>query len=55
LPSHLIPGLRRPLWGVWNLYGGIFTNIVAEHRKLGRQMAPFVELSPFVAQSNMRG
>jgi len=35
--------------------GGIFTNVVAEHRKTNWQPAPFVELSQFGSQSNIRG
>ena len=35
--------------------GGIFTNVVAEHRKPGWEPAPRVELSPFTANSNTRG
>ena len=35
--------------------GGIFTNVVAEHRKKGWKPAPHVDLSPFESQSNMRG
>ena len=35
--------------------GGIFTNVVAEHRKADWQPAPYVELSRFAAQSNTRG
>jgi 7-cyano-7-deazaguanine reductase len=35
--------------------GGIFTNVVAEHRKPGWQPAPLVELSQFSTQSNTRG
>lgn len=35
--------------------GGIFTNVVAEHRKPDWQPAPYVELSRFPAQSNTRG
>ena len=35
--------------------GGIFTNVVAEHRKENWQAAPFVELSRFGSQSNIRG
>jgi 7-cyano-7-deazaguanine reductase len=35
--------------------GGIFTNVVAEHRKPGWQPAPLVELTQFPAQSNTRG
>ena len=35
--------------------GGIFTNIVAEHRKPGWSPAVRVELTPFEQQSNTRG
>ncbi|MFA6040381.1 MAG: preQ(1) synthase [Methylophilus sp.] len=35
--------------------GGIFTNVVAEHRKTGWQPQPYVELSQFPSQSNIRG
>jgi 7-cyano-7-deazaguanine reductase len=35
--------------------GGIFTNVVAEHRKPGWQPAPYIDLSRFAAQSNTRG
>jgi 7-cyano-7-deazaguanine reductase len=35
--------------------GGIFTNVVAEHRKPGWQTAPRVELSRFAGESNTRG
>jgi 7-cyano-7-deazaguanine reductase len=35
--------------------GGIFTNVVAEHRKAGWEPAPRVELSQFVPNSNTRG
>ncbi len=35
--------------------GGIFTNVVAEHRQPGWQPAPFVEFSRFGSQSNTRG
>ncbi|MBI5898169.1 MAG: NADPH-dependent 7-cyano-7-deazaguanine reductase QueF [Rhodocyclales bacterium] len=35
--------------------GGIFTNVVAEHRKKGWQPAPRVELAEFPASSNTRG
>ncbi|MGB8517209.1 MAG: NADPH-dependent 7-cyano-7-deazaguanine reductase QueF, partial [Gallionella sp.] len=35
--------------------GGIFTNVIAEHRQAGWQPAPFVELSQFGTQSNTRG
>ena len=35
--------------------GGIFTNVVAEHRKTGWQPAPRVDLTTFEANSNTRG
>jgi len=35
--------------------GGIFTNVVAEHRKKGWTPAAKVELAEFPAQSNTRG
>ena len=35
--------------------GGIFTNVVAEHRKKGWQPPPKIELVEFAAQSNTRG
>jgi 7-cyano-7-deazaguanine reductase len=35
--------------------GGIFTNVVAEHRKAGWQPLPRVDLLQFDSQSNTRG
>ncbi len=35
--------------------GGIFTNVVAEHRQTGWTPAPKVELAEFATQSNTRG
>ena len=35
--------------------GGIFTNVVAEHRKEGWQPQPLVDLSQLEGQSNTRG
>ena len=35
--------------------GGIFTNVVAEHRKKGWKPEPRVELTDFAYQSNTRG
>ncbi len=35
--------------------GGIFTNVVAEHRKKGWKPAPRVDLTQFDTQSNTRG
>jgi 7-cyano-7-deazaguanine reductase len=33
----------------------VFTNVVAEHRQPGWQPQPFVELSRFPRESNIRG
>lgn len=35
--------------------GGIFTNVVAEHRKKGWEPQPLVDLTRFDAESNIRG
>ena len=35
--------------------GGVFTNVVAEHRKAGWQPLPRVDLMQFESQSNTRG
>jgi 7-cyano-7-deazaguanine reductase len=35
--------------------GGIFTNVVAEHRQPGWQPAPRVELAQFASDANTRG
>lgn len=35
--------------------GGIFTNVIAEHRKPDWQPAPHIELNQFEGQSNTRG
>jgi len=35
--------------------GGVFTNVVAEHRKTGWQPLPRVDLMHFESQSNIRG
>jgi 7-cyano-7-deazaguanine reductase len=35
--------------------GGIFTNVIAEHRKAGWEPKPRVELASFETQSNTRG
>ena len=35
--------------------GGIFTNVVAEHRKVGWEPVPRVELNSFAGNSNTRG
>ncbi|HAF01593.1 MAG TPA: NADPH-dependent 7-cyano-7-deazaguanine reductase QueF, partial [Methylophilaceae bacterium] len=35
--------------------GGIFTNVIAEHRQSGWQPQPKVDLLSFESQSNTRG
>lgn len=39
----------------FHVRGGIFTNVVAEHRKKGWKPPPRVELENFLPQSNTRG
>ena len=39
----------------FNVRGGIFTTVTAEHRKKGWKPTPKVELAEFPAQSNTRG
>jgi 7-cyano-7-deazaguanine reductase len=39
----------------WYVRGGIFTNVVAEHRQPGWTPAPRVELSDFPGSANTRG
>ena len=39
----------------WYVRGGIFTTVVAEHRKRGWKPAPRVEVGGFVAESSTRG
>lgn len=39
----------------WYVRGGIFTNVVAEHRKRGWKPVPTVDLPPFEAGRAMRG
>ena len=38
----------------WYVRGGIFTNVVAEHRKKGWRPAPRVDLASFESESGMR-
>ncbi len=54
LAAALKPRFMR-LTAKFYVRGGIFTNVVAEHRQEGWQPAPFVELSRFESQSNTRG
>ncbi|NLD70507.1 MAG: NADPH-dependent 7-cyano-7-deazaguanine reductase QueF [Limnobacter sp.] len=39
----------------WYVRGGIFTTVVAEHRKSGWKPAPRVELDPFPSERSTRG
>ena len=39
----------------WYVRGGIFTNIVVEHRKKGWKPAPRVDLGQFASEAPMRG
>jgi 7-cyano-7-deazaguanine reductase len=39
----------------WYVRGGVFTNVIAEHRKKGWKPAPAVDLQSFELQSNTRG
>lgn len=54
LVAALKPRFMR-LTAKFYVRGGIFTNVVTEHRQNGWQHAPFVELSRFDSQSNTRG
>jgi 7-cyano-7-deazaguanine reductase len=39
----------------WYVRGGIFTTVVAEHRKRGWKAAPYIELGRFPPASSTRG
>jgi len=54
LVATLDPRFMR-LTAKFYVRGGIFTNVVAEHRQPGWQPAPLVELTQFEPQSNTRG
>ena len=43
------------LTAMFYVRGGVFTNVVAEHRKAGWQPLPRVDLSSFDSESNTRG
>jgi len=53
LVKLLQPRFMR-LTAKWWVRGGIFTNVVAEHRKKGWKPEPRVELSSFPDESNTR-
>lgn len=54
LVKALSPRFMR-LTAKWYVRGGIFTTVVAEHRKRGWKPAPHVELGRFDSNSTMRG
>ena len=54
LVSAMQPRFLR-LTAKFYVRGGIFTNVVAEHRKKGWQAPPRVDLGQFESQSNVRG
>jgi 7-cyano-7-deazaguanine reductase len=39
----------------WYVRGGIYTNVVVDHRKKGWKPAPKIEIDSFEAESPMRG
>jgi 7-cyano-7-deazaguanine reductase len=53
LVGALQPRFMRVTAKFW-VRGGIFTNVVAEHRKKGWKSAPRVELATFADESNTR-
>ena len=54
LVAATMPRFMR-LTAKFNVRGGIFTTVVAEHRKKGWAPPPKVEMADFSAQSNTRG
>ena len=54
LVTALAPRFMR-LTAKFYVRGGIFTNVVAEHRQAGWQPLPRVELTQFDRESNIRG
>lgn len=54
LVRALTPRFMR-LTARWYVRGGIFTTVVAEHRKRGWKPAPYVDVGRFEASSSMRG
>jgi 7-cyano-7-deazaguanine reductase len=54
LVRALAPRFMR-LTAKWYVRGGIFTTVVAEHRKRGWKPAPYVDVGRFEASSSMRG
>jgi len=54
LAAAISPRFMR-LTAKFYVRGGIFTTVVAEHRKQGWKPQPAVDLSRFESQSNTRG
>lgn len=54
LVRALTPRFMR-LTARWYVRGGIFTTVVAEHRKRGWKPAPYVDVGRFEASTSMRG
>ena len=54
LVAATLPRFMR-LTAKFYVRGGIFTNVIAEHRKPSWEPAPRVELASFETQSNTRG
>jgi len=54
LVAALAPRFMR-LTARWYVRGGIFTTVVAEHRKRGWKPAPYVDLGRFETGMSMRG
>jgi len=54
LVSALSPRFMR-ITAKWYVRGGLFTNVIAEHRQPGWQPQPAVQLQEFPLSSNIRG
>lgn len=54
LAKALAPRFMR-LTAKWYVRGGIFTTVVAEHRKRGWKPAPYVDLGRFESSSSTHG
>ena len=54
LVKALAPRFMR-LTARWYVRGGIFTTVVAEHRRRGWKPAPYVDVGRFEPSSSMRG
>ena len=54
LVAAIQPRFMR-LTAKWYVRGGIFTNVIAEHRQPGWIPQPLVDLAQFPSQSNTRG